>query len=109
MSTKVDYLAPFLVTLKSLKPRQRKVLLDCCGKSHIKAFEEVCLNIVKNTTDLSPEHFQVCQRYRKSLKLLALRKYPIKAKKQILLQKGGFLAAILPVLASVVGGVLASY
>ena len=108
MSAKLDELTPFVVTLSALKPKQRRVLLQCCGKSHIKAFEEVCLNIVKNTVDLSPQHLQICQRYRKPLKLLALRRYPVCAKKNILLQKGGFFAAILPVLASVISSVIAS-
>ena len=108
MSAKLEELTPLVVTLSSLKPKQRRMLLECCGKSHIKAFEEVCLNIVKNTVDLSPEHLQVCRRYRKPLKLLALRRYPVRAKKIILLQKGGFFAAILPVLASVIASAIAS-
>ena len=106
MSEKTDRLAPYLVTLKTLKPAQRRLLLKYCDKNHIRAFEEVALNIVKNTTELSDIDKRICQRWKKPLKLLALKKYPVKRKRQILLQKGGFFAALLPILASVVGAVI---
>jgi hypothetical protein len=107
MSEKIDQLVPFLVTLSKLKPHQRKILLSFLTKDQVKAFEEVAVNIVKNTTTLSPQQLRVCQRWRKPLKLLALKKYPFKAKKEILQQKGGFFPALLPLLASVIGAVIA--
>ena len=107
MSEKVEQLAPFLITLQNLKPKQRKALLASLSKEQIKAIEEVSLNIVKNTTSLSPDQIRVCERWRRPLKLLALKKYPYRAKKELLQQKGGFFPAILPILASVIGAVLA--
>ena len=108
MSDSVRELTPFLLTLKSLKPSQRRAVLNCCNRKHLKGFSEVALNCVKNTTNLSPAELKTCQRWRKPLKLLALKRYPMKEKKQILLQKGGFLAAIIPVLASVISSAVAS-
>lgn len=90
MSQKIGRVAPYLVTLKSLKPAQRRLLLKFCDKNHIKAFEEVALNIVKNTTKLSEGDKRICQRWKKPLKLLALKKYPVKYKRDLLLQKGRF-------------------
>ena len=106
MSEKTDCLAPYLVTLKSLKPSQRRLLLKYCDKNHVRAFEEVALNIVKNTINLSDADKRVCKRWKKPLKLLALKKYPVKYKRELLLQKGGFFAALLPILASVVGSII---
>ncbi|GAV09625.1 hypothetical protein RvY_19129 [Ramazzottius varieornatus] len=106
MSEKIDRLAPCLVTLKSLKPAQRRLLLKFCDKNHIRAFEEVLLNIVKNTAKLSETDKKIFQRWKKPLKLLVLKKYPVKYKRDLLLQKGGFFAALLPILVSVVGFVL---
>jgi hypothetical protein len=105
MSKRVKDLTPYVLTLKSLKPKQRKVLLEYCNKDQIRAIEELALNIVKGTTPMSFDDEQICRKWRRPLKLLALKRYPIKAKKDIL-QKGGFLAAILPVLATILGTVL---
>jgi len=108
MSEKVRNLTPFVITLKSLRPNQRAALLNACNKEHLKGFEEVCLNICKNSIPLTPQQLKTCKRWRKQIKLLALKRYPLKSKKQISMQKGGFLPALLPVLASVLGTVIAS-
>jgi hypothetical protein len=54
---------------------------------------------------LSNTQLEVCKKWRKPLKMLALKRYPIKAKKEIL-QQGGFIGAILPVLATVLGSLI---
>jgi hypothetical protein len=107
MSEKVERLAPFLITLMGLKPGQRKLLLKTCTTEQIKAFEEIAVNIVKNTRGLSPKQLEICRKHQRPLKLLALKRYPAKDKKAIL-QRGGFIGALLPILASVVGGIIGS-
>lgn len=109
MSEKLEDLAPFLITLQRLKkPSQRRALLATLDRQQLKAIEEVALNIVKNTTHLTPEEIRVCQRWKQPIKLLALSRYPVREKKAILLQQGGFLPAILPILASVITSAIAS-
>lgn len=98
---------PYVITLKNLRPRQRKVVLKLVNKEQVRAFEEVAVNIVKNTVSLSPEQAIICRRWRRPLRLLALKRYPIKEKKHIL-QQGGFFGAILPVIASVLGSLITS-
>ena len=63
------------------------------------------VNIVKNTVSLSESDARVCGRWRKPLKLLALKRYPVKEKKQ-LLQQGGFFGALLPIIATVLGSLI---
>jgi hypothetical protein len=97
-------LAPLVATLESLKPKQRRQLLENCNKKHLKGFEEVCCNICKNPSlRLTQKQLLVCKKWRKPIKLLALRKHPLKAKKQILLQKGGFIGALIPLIATALG------
>jgi hypothetical protein len=91
--------------MQGLKPKKRRVLMDLATKDQIKALEEVALNIVKNTVALSDDEERVCRRWRKPLRLLALKRYPSKDKKKIL-QQGGFFAAILPIIASVLGSLI---
>ena len=96
---------PYVITLKALKPGRRKILLNMVSKDQMRALEEVAVNIVKNTVSLSDNDARVCRRWRKPLKLLALKRYPVKEKKQ-LLQQGGFFGALLPVIATVLGSLI---
>ena len=105
MSENVYQLAPVVITLRSLKPKQRKTVVDCLNRNHLRGLTEVAVNIVKNSIPLSSDDTKTCRRWRKSLRLLALKRYPGKEKRRIL-QQGGFLGAILPVLASVLGAVI---
>ena len=107
MSDRVERLMPYVITLKGLKPSKRKVLLDLVTKEQLRALEEVAVNIVKNTVTLSDDDARICRRWRRPLKLLALKRYPIKEKKQVL-QQGGFIGAILPILATVLSTLISS-
>jgi hypothetical protein len=104
MSERTQQLTPVVLTLKTLKPKQRKAMVNLLNPDHVKGFTEVAVNIVKNTVPLSHEHTETCKKWKKPLKSLAL-KGSIKKKKKIL-QQGGFLGAILPILATVLGSVL---
>lgn len=105
MSERVKRLVPHVIPLKNLKPNQRKILLQYPTKDQIRALEDIALNIVRNTTPLPGEQVEIRKRHRRPLKLLALKRFPIKAKREIL-QSGGFVRPILPVIASILGTVL---
>ena len=107
MSDRVERLMPYVITLKGLKPSKQKVLLDLVTKEQLRALEEVAVNIVKNTVTLSDDDARICRRWRRPLKLLALKRYSIKEKKQVL-QQGGFIGAILPILATVLSTLISS-
>lgn len=107
MSDRAKDLLPLLTILTKVKPRQRKALLGMCSNDQVRAMEEIALNIVKNTTPLSRHQEEVCRKWKKPLKLIALKRHPLKKKKNIL-QKGGFIGALLPIFASVLGTVLAN-
>ena len=107
MSDKVEKLVPYVITLKGLRFSQRRALLAMTSKQQIKAMEEVAVNIVKNTVSLSEDDTKICRRWRKPLRLLALKRYPVKEKRKIL-QQGGFIGAILPVLAPVLTTLITS-
>lgn len=52
MSERGEKLGPYVQALKNLKLKQRKILVSFCSGDQIRAFEEIALNIVKNTTPL---------------------------------------------------------
>ena len=102
MSEHVRQITPYVLTLRNLKPKARRAVLSAVSKGQLRGLEEVAVNIIKNTIPLKPAQEQVCRRWKKSLKLLALKRYPDKKKKE-LLQRGGFFGALLPVIATVLG------
>ncbi len=104
MSENVRHLTPVIITLRSLKPKQRKVLVDYMNKEHMKGVTEVAINLIKSSVQLTPEQLKICRRWSTPTKQLALKRLPLKKKKEIL-QTGGFLGALLPVLASVLSTV----
>ena len=104
MSENVRHLTPVIITLRSLKPKQRKVLINYMNKEHMKGLTEVAVNLVKISIELTPEQLKICRRWSKPIKQLALKRLPLKKKKEVL-QAGGFLGALLPVLASVLSTV----
>ena len=106
MSDLTKQLTPFIITLSDLKPQQRRKFLESCNNKHIRGLEEVCLNICKNSVPLNEDQLKTCKKWRKKIRLLALKRYPLKKKKELLVQRGGFLPALLPVIASVLGAVL---
>ena len=105
MSQRDKDLLPLVKTPTRMKPRQRKALLGMCTNDQVRGMEEIALNIVKNTTPLNRNQVEVCRHWRKPLKLIALKRHPIKYEKRIL-QKGGFIGALLPMFGSVLASVL---
>jgi hypothetical protein len=75
-----------------MSPRQRRGFFKLATPQQMRVFEEACYNLVKNKT----------KKYGGTIKVLALRGNSIKRKRIILSQKGGFLGALLPILASIV-------
>ena len=63
MSERVKKLTPFVLTLRSLKPKQGKILLSYSTKDQIRGIEEIALNIIKNNTPLKPAELGVCRRW----------------------------------------------
>jgi hypothetical protein len=89
-----------LKALELMSPRQRRSFFQLASVKQMRAFEEACYNLLKNKKiskikNLSKKHIT-------TIKVLGRKNYSIKTKKALLVQKGGFLGAILPILASIV-------
>jgi len=85
---------------KSQYAKRNKEFLDCIS--------ECAKNILRGNVQLSANQKTALCRNRQNLRCLSIKKTSLKKKRQII-QKGGFLGAILaPVLATLGGGVLSS-
>ena len=107
MSERAKHLAPYILTLRDSKPKQRKIVTGLISKDQTRGLEDIAVNIVKNTVPLTDDEIKVFKRWKRPLKLLALKRYPSRRKKNIL-QQGRFSGVVLPVIASVLWVVIGS-
>ena len=87
------------------KPRINKAIIEESNPEVIKVICECAKNTLYGNVKLSPVHLNKLKRYKTQLRQLSDKKTGIKQKKRVL-QKGGFLGALLgaiiPTLASVI-------
>lgn len=94
-----------LQLLCGAKPSVIKAVLKGASPDLIKALSECSLNILKGHVHLTPAQKKQLSRYKQSLRALAKKGTSVKRRKQIL-QKGGFIGAILKPVLGVLGGLL---
>jgi hypothetical protein len=97
-----------LRALLLMSPRQRRAFFKLASAKQMRAFEEACFNLVKNSKLNNKDLKKLGSVYGPTIKVLARRDYSIRAKKAILTQKGGFLATLLPVIASIITSLIAA-
>lgn len=89
-----------LKVLRKAKPRLRKGILKLAEKDLITCLFECSHNVLKGNIQLSKKQKQALKKHSKALRELAKRKTPVSQRRKILVQKGGFLPALLgPILA----------
>jgi hypothetical protein len=87
---------------KFLKPQQRRKFFKSATKSQLKPLEEACLNLLKNPSGIKKADLAKVKKYKSAIKTLSNKHDPTKRKRQVLSQRGGFFAALLPILVSLV-------
>ncbi len=91
-----------LEALQLMSPRQRRAFFTLATAKQMRTLEEACYNLVKNSKFKSKELNALAKTHGNSIKVLADRSKPKALKRKLLIQKGGFLGAVLPVIASIV-------
>ena len=104
MSHDVRKHSEFLKVLVRCSAKQRKALLHKAGPKLLKTLCECTLNVLKGNVRLTTRQKRQLVRHKKNLRFLADKKISYKRKKQLLIQKGGFLPALLaPILSTLAG------
>ncbi len=106
-----------LSVLSKAPSPMRKQMIQTASKDVIDTVCECCLNVLKGTIPLSKHQKECLAKHRHVLHQMVQKKIPIRQKKKMLVQRGGFIqllpmvltplfkAAIAPVLSSVLGGI----
>lgn len=101
---------PLLLSLKNSSAEQRKFILKKASPDLIQTIADICYNIVRGNIDLPENKQKALRKHKRAIRRLADKKIKIITKRREILQKGGFLPALLPALsiaASIIGGILA--
>jgi hypothetical protein len=96
----------YLQALKTAKPQLRKALIKNCNSEQLKTINECILNVLHNKLQLTACQKKRLRKFKSPLRKLADKGVTVATKKQILIQRGGFLvpllSAILPTIASLI-------
>ena len=106
MSKRLEITKEFVNLLAKSSAKRRKVLLRNASNTQLKGLFEVCLNIIRGNLPLDAVQFRRMKRHRKTLETLVNRRIPIYKKREVINQKGGFVASLakyaLPLLTHVI-------
>ena len=98
----------FLNRLHSCKRGQRSKIIKRATRDNINALSEVAINTLLGNIPLNPAQKSHLKRHRSKIRVLAHRHTSVKKKKDLLVQKGGFLPFLLTPLLSIIGGLAAN-
>ena len=104
--TNVRKQIPYLQQLKrkNLTRRQRQHLLEAGGDPLVKCLQECCHNVLRGAVKLSAPTRRRLKRHARHIREVANPRGSLRRKKQLLVQRGGFLPALLvPIISAVTG------
>jgi len=107
MSDRTRKYLPILMRINRLGEKAKKQFIKKCDKEFIDCVSECANNILRGHVPLTSRQLRRLRRNKNNVRALALKKTPVKKKKKIL-QKGGFLGAILPPVLGVLVSLLLS-
>jgi len=100
MSDRVKRYLPVLKRIRKLGNKARREFIRKCDKDFIDCVSECARNLLKGNVPLTKRQMTNLRRKRQDLRVLSKKKTSMRAKRKIV-QKGGFLSALLPPVLSV--------
>ena len=86
---------PQLKLLKSATPKRRKHILKAANTGLVNCIGECCLNVLNGNVKINKSQRKKLSRHKKTLRTLSKRGIPVQKRRKVLIQKGGFLPALL--------------
>ena len=98
-----------LLAKKSRSKSKRKLITEFATPNDIKAVAECSNNLLRGNVPLNDKEYRQFYRCRHDIRHLANKRNSIKSKKDIINQRGGFLATLLPLAISAVIELIKKY
>lgn len=99
----------YLKYLRKAKKQERCSLLKTAHRDLIVCICDCAANVLQGRVRISSKHKKALQRHKATLRTLAEKRKGIKTKRQLLIQRGGFLPALLAPILTVAGGLLSNF
>ena len=96
---------PVLKRIRKMGDKARKEYIRKCDRKFVDCVSECAKNVIKGNVPLSDRQMTGLRRKRQDLRALSKKKTSLRAKRKIL-QKGGFLTALLPPVLGILGSLL---
>ena len=96
-----------LTLLQKVPPGLKKVILSKASDDLVRCICDISHNVLSGTAEISRPHKKRLAKHKNSLRKLADRKLPLSRKKKII-QKGGFLGALLSAAIPAITGLLSN-
>lgn len=95
--------------LATASPKLRKAILTHADKPLIQTLTESCHNVANGNIKISPCNLRKLKRYRSTIRQITSPKTKWQHKKKVLIQSGGFLPILMPIISSVLGGLVSHF
>jgi hypothetical protein len=95
-----------LLALASAKPKVRTLILKSLDKGTIKILAQIAANILHGNIPLDNKRKHMLRKYHRVLSFLRNKYTPMEHKREALIQQGGFLPFLLPIISSVAGALI---
>lgn len=105
MSQRTRKFLPMLKRIRKMGDRTKKEYVRKCNKEFLDCVSECAKNVIKGNVPLSDRQKTNLSRRKKDLRALSVKKTSLRKKRKIL-QKGGFLTALLPPVLSILSSLL---
>jgi len=105
MSQRTRKFLPMLKRIRKMGDRAKKEYVRKCNKEFLDCVSECAKNVIKGNVPLSDRQKTNLRRRKKDLRALSVKKTSLRKKRKIL-QKGGFLTALLPPVLSILSSLL---
>jgi len=107
MSARLKRNYDWLKVLKKAKPKERKELFKIVNQDLVTCIGECALNVCNGCVKLSAKQKKALKKHQKSLRILGDKKTSVKKKREVLVQSGGFVPALLGPVLAIAGTILA--
>jgi len=105
MSSRVKKYLPVLKRINKLGNKAKRDFVRKCDKGFLECISECAKNVLKGNVPLSDRQKTKLRRSRNDLRVSSVKKTSLRKKRRIL-QKGGFLTALLPPIFGVLANLL---
>ena len=107
MSDRMRRFLPMLRRINKLGDKTKRQYVKKCNKEFIDCISECAKNVLRGNVPLKSSQIGRLRRHKQDLRALSIKKTSLRKKRRIL-QKGGFLGAILTPVLSLLGGLISN-